>query len=113
LAEAANLGGGLAHALAAARPFGIRYPCQARGNTTAHSSMPLCYKIGMIAGEIVPGRDTEQISWRLTSSPGTSQVQVSLGVGYTGYVLRQRLLHSSLPSSHMSGLANVMTLGHA
>lgn len=34
---------------------------------------------------------------------------MSLEVGYIGYVLQQRLLHSSLPSSHRSGLANVMT----
>ena len=60
LTEGANPGGGFAYALTAACPFGICYPCQARGNTTAHSSMLLCYKIGMIAGEeIVSGGDTE------------------------------------------------------
>ena len=44
-AQAADLRGGLAHVLAAACPFGIRYPCQTRGNATAHNSVLLCNKI--------------------------------------------------------------------
>jgi hypothetical protein len=74
--------------------------------------MLLCHEIGMIAGGDGFSRGYRvTISWQLTSSPGTSQVQVSLEVGYTGCVPRQHPLHSSSPSSHRSGLANVMTLG--
>lgn len=55
-------------------------------------------------------RETEKLSWQLTTSPGTSQGRVNSEVEYTGCVPRQHPLHSSSLSSHMLGLVNIMTL---
>ena len=50
--ETANLGGGLAHALAAACPFCIRHPRNGRRNPACDSSLFLRYEAGMVAGDV-------------------------------------------------------------